>query len=64
MVLAFAVHATAQITPKQLFDFAGAETAKFNGYVGFNCDLTPHLKPVGQTNVVAVAAGVWRTRRA
>jgi beta-galactosidase len=29
---------------------------KLNGYVGFNCDLTPHLKPAGQTNVVAVRA--------
>lgn len=29
---------------------------KLNGYVGFACDLTPHLKPAGQTNVVAVRA--------
>lgn len=29
---------------------------KLNGYVGFVCDLTPHLKPAGQTNVVAVRA--------
>ena len=27
-----------------------------NGYVGFLCDVTPHLKPAGQTNVVAVRA--------
>lgn len=27
-----------------------------NGYVGFLCDVTPHLKPVGQTNLVAVRA--------
>jgi beta-galactosidase len=29
---------------------------KLNGYVGFVCDVTPHLKPQGQTNVVAVRA--------
>ena len=29
---------------------------KLNGYGGFHCDITPHLKPAGQTNVVAVRA--------
>lgn len=29
---------------------------KLNGYVGFHVDITSHLKPAGQTNVVAVRA--------
>lgn len=29
---------------------------KLNGYVGFHADITAHLKPAGQTNIVAVRA--------
>ena len=29
---------------------------KLNGYVSFCCDITPHLKPAGQTNIIAVRA--------
>jgi beta-galactosidase len=29
---------------------------RLNGYVGFQCDITTHLRPAGQTNIVAVRA--------
>jgi beta-galactosidase len=29
---------------------------RLNGYVGFECDLTPHLRPPGERNLIAVRA--------